>query len=272
MEPTNKIDVLDFVRFAVSHAKKTGYSGEIYGNPGEDPWQYLYGTLGQKATEHIIEAKWLSYYSKHGWTREAYDKITQPWLDKETIVTDCNGLLDCFMHEDHNANQTFKTCTQRGLIAAISRPFIVGEAVFNGTDAVKSHIGWVCGFQKDGTPLVVEARGLKYGVVITSMAKREWKYRGLMTDRFDYALAPIQPGVVKFEFSRSLKSGMKGDDVCELKKLLITHGYAEGITVGSETFGAKTRMNVKNFQADAGLTIDGIAGRKTIRALGGIFR
>ena len=48
------------------------------------------------------------------------------------------------------------------------------------------HVGWVCGFDEDGEPLVVEARGLYFGVVVTRMGSERWTHRGLMTVKFDY--------------------------------------------------------------------------------------
>ena len=67
---------------------------------------------------------------------------------------------------------------------------------------------------------------------------------------------------------------MKGDDVVELKKLLIGHGYTDGITIdtaSSVSYGGKTRALVKQYQRDTVLTVDGIAGRNTITSLGGIY-
>lgn len=264
----------EFVAWAVGHAKKTNMAkdGYICGNAGADPWVYLYGTNGNKVTQALLELKFRTYYSKHGWTRERYDAITAKWPEEGKIATDCEGLYDAWAHIDVNADHNYRNfCEQKGLISEIDRPYVIGEAVFNGTALKKTHIGWICGFTKNGTPLVVEARGLAYGVVITSMAKREWKYRGLMTKKFSYAESELQPGVITYTFTRTLKYGMNGADVCELKKLLIAHGYDDGITVTNKTFGASTRRMVRAFQMDAGLTVDGKAGRKTIRALGGIY-
>ena len=73
-------------------------------------------------------------------------------------------------------------------------------------------------------------------------------------------------------FTRVLKYGVKGNDVIELKKLLIAKGYGKGLTTNtssSRNFYGSTRIAVKNFQRDNGLTIDGKAGKKTITALGG---
>lgn len=270
-------EVKDFVSWAVGHAKKTGMAkdGYLEGESGLNPWVYLMGTKGNRVTKALLDERFENYYSKHGWTRERYDAITANWCADHRIATDCEGLLDAYLGVDYNADYNYrKLCEQTGLISEIDRPYVIGEAVFNGTASKKTHVGWICGFTKTGTPLVVEARGLAYGVVITSMAKREWKYRGLMTKKFSYAESELQPGVITYTFTRTLKAGMIGDDVVELKRLLIAHGYDEGISVdgkNARSFGAKTRTLVKYFQADAGLTVDGKAGRKTIRALGGIF-
>lgn len=77
-----------------------------------------------------------------------------------------------------------------------------------------------------------------------------------------------------YVFKRLLKYGSFGEDVVELKKLLIAHGYYEGITVDTKTskrFGSSTRKLVKEYQKANGLKVDGIAGKNTITALGGVW-
>ena len=60
---------------------------------------------------------------------------------------------------------------------------------------------------------------------------------------------------------------MKGDDVKNLQKALDHEGYAVGSIDG--IFGTRTRDAVKAFQKIKKLTVDGIAGKNTITALGG---
>ena len=96
-----------------------------------------------------------------------------------------------------------------------------------------------------------------------------------MTKKFSYdGDIPVpEPGV--FVFTRPLRKGDVGDDVIELKKLLIKAGYTKGITVDtkdSKNFGPATKTLVKEYQKDNGLTVDGIAGLKTITSLGGSYR
>ena len=84
----------------------------------------------------------------------------------------------------------------------------------------------------------------------------------------------LLPDEIEFVFRRTLKYGCVGDDVIELKKLLMEAGYSEGVTLNtksSKRFGSATRKLVKKYQKENGLTIDGVAGRKTITSLGGKY-
>lgn len=265
--------VTDFIKFALSHAKPEYEKYLDYPVGDDGVWNYLWGTSGGVCSQSLLDARYKSHYKANGWTRAEYDAVTKNFVG--THVTDCQGLLDAYLKTDTNANGNYLNyCTDKGLIASIDRPYVIGEAVFNGTATKKTHVGWVCGFI-GSDPLVIEARGIKYGVCITRMSKRPWKYRGLMTKKFSYEDIKPQPEQPKkYVFTRNLKYGCKGQDVIELKKLLINHGYRDGITVdtkSSATFGSATKRVVKQYQRDNGLTVDGIAGRKTIRSLGGIY-
>lgn len=83
-----------------------------------------------------------------------------------------------------------------------------------------------------------------------------------------------KPSSEIFIFTRLLKYGCVGEDVIELKKLLIIKGFGVGITINtahSKRFGSSTKKMVKNYQKSVGLITDGIAGPDTIRSLGGIY-
>ena len=79
-----------------------------------------------------------------------------------------------------------------------------------------------------------------------------------------------EPSEEGFKFTRILKYGCKGDDVKELKRLLIEAGYS-GVTMGNPNYKSKTVAVVKRYQKDHGLTVDGKAGPETITSLGGIY-
>ncbi|MBR0537388.1 MAG: spore cortex-lytic enzyme [Clostridia bacterium] len=62
------------------------------------------------------------------------------------------------------------------------------------------------------------------------------------------------------------KYGSRGEEVRQIQKKLKDAGYYTGAVDG--IFGAKTRDAVKAFQRDCGLTVDGVAGPKTLLYLG----
>ena len=73
------------------------------------------------------------------------------------------------------------------------------------------------------------------------------------------------------EYTRNLKKGTSGEDVLFCKQKLLELGfYGEHITtVTKKTFGADTLEAVKRFQAQVGITVDGIIGKETWAALFG---
>ena len=228
-------NVLDFIRWALTHVdSSTVPSGAVLANGtatnvGTEPWHYLYGTVRTKTTPSRINERWENFYSFHGWSREAYDNVTAK-MQPDDYATDCQGLLDAYLSyvqgekTDINADYNYrKWCTGKGKTSEIERPYELGEAVFMANSGGKmKHIGWVCGTDSDGEPLIVEARGLSYGVVVTRLEDRAWTHRGLMTKKFDYK--EDKPMATKFEV---IKPMLKGDGVIEMQKALNANGYTD---------------------------------------------
>lgn len=228
-------NVLDFIRWALTHVNpNTVPSGAILANGtatnvGADPWHYLYGSVRTNTTAARIAERWKNYYSSHGWSREAYDNATAK-MQPDDYATDCQGLLDAYLtyvqgeKTDVNADYNYrKWCTGKGKTSEIERPYELGEAVFMANSGGKMrHVGWICGLDADGDPLVVEARGLNYGVVVTRLEDRPWTHRGLMTKKFDYK--EKEPMATKFEV---IKPMLKGDGVKEMQKALNANGYTD---------------------------------------------
>ena len=228
-------NVLDFIRWALTHVNpNTVPSGAVLvggtaTNVGADPWHYLYGSVRTNTTAARIAERWKNYYSSHGWSREAYDNATAK-MQPDDYATDCQGLLDAYLtyvqgeKTDVNADYNYrKWCTGKGKTSEIERPYELGEAVFMANSGGKmKHIGWVCGTDSDGEPLVIEARGLNYGVVVTRLEDRPWTHRGLMTKKFDYK--EKEPMATKFEV---IKPMLKGDGVKEMQKALNANGYTD---------------------------------------------
>lgn len=71
-------------------------------------------------------------------------------------------------------------------------------------------------------------------------------------------LVPVCLGISRY--------GSSGDEVRQIQKKLKDWGYYDGAVDG--IYGSKTFAAVKNFQSKNGLNADGIAGEKTLSALG----
>ena len=227
-------NILDFIRWALTHVNpNTVPSGAVLANGtatnvGTEPWHYLYGTVKSKTTAARIDERWKNHYSKT-WTREAYDHATAA-MQPDDYATDCQGLLDAYLtyelgeKNDINADYNYrKWCTGKGKTSEVERPYKLGEAVFMANSRGKmSHVGWVCGLDLDGELLVVEARGLSYGVVVTRLEDRAWTHRGLMTKKFDYK--EKEPMATKFEVVSPM---LRGDGITAMQRALNANGYTD---------------------------------------------
>ncbi|MBU9713716.1 peptidoglycan-binding protein [Evansella tamaricis] len=76
----------------------------------------------------------------------------------------------------------------------------------------------------------------------------------------------VQQTSATSQFSRTLREGMRGDDVVALQEALRQRGHFTHHT-STGFFGTITRDAVRSFQRSAGITVDGIAGPQTFRAL-----
>lgn len=162
---------------------------------------------------------------------------------------------------DTNANGLFNRCLNK---SEDFTTIVPGEAVW-----LEGHIGLYV-----GDNLVVECTtsfdnkvlisGLKNIAEVEGYPNRKWKKHGFLP-YLDYeGLLPNQeaPVEVKYELGdRTLKKGMKGEDVVELQKGLINLGYNLGSSGHDGDFGPATEKAVKEFQKNNGLESDGIFGK-----------
>ena len=103
-----------------------------------------------------------------------------------------------------------------------------------------THVGFVCGFL-DGEPLAVEARGIRWGVVVTRFSERPWTHRGLVTGRLSYDDEYRDEPIVL-----SIKKPMiQGEMVLDLQKALNALGYYCGPADGK--CGKLTMMGLRAF-------------------------
>ena len=65
---------------------------------------------------------------------------------------------------------------------------------------------------------------------------------------------------------------MRGADIINVQKALITNGCSVGATGADGVFGRNSDTAVRAFQRSKGLEADGIVGKKTCIALGGTWK
>lgn len=240
-------NAMDFISFALSHAKYESVPEKARlpidrEECGTEPWEYLYGTTGVVCTNALLDERFEHFYSKKGWSREAFDVATENWTSLRRRVTDCQGLLDAFLGTDVTANYCYSAwCTERGAVNEVERPYEIGEALFyrNGEGRM-THVGFVCGFL-DGEPLTVEARGIRFGVVVTRFSERPWTHRGLVTMKLSYDGDNRDEQVVL-----SVKRPMiQGEHIERLQRALNALGYYCGTPDGK--CGRLTMNGVREF-------------------------
>ncbi len=147
---------------------------------------YVYGTSGHTCTIEVLQAKERQYgrsmgngyYHRNG----DYSKgACARWLGK--WVADCSGLIKATRRQlnggwkDVSAQGTYDQCpvSARGVIGTMPR--VPGCTVYIW-DRARGRMGHVGMYVGNGQ--VVEARGVKYGVVTTKLAGRTWTHWGLL--------------------------------------------------------------------------------------------
>ena len=237
----------DFIVFALSHAKREtipeGAELPVDADEcGREPWEYLYGTTGNRVSKSLLDERYEHFYKNKGWTREAYDLVTESWPTLKRRATDCQGLLDAFLGTDVTANYCYGAwCTDRGTVNEVARPFSIGEALFfRNSEGRMSHVGFVCGFL-NGEPLAVEARGIRFGVCVTRFSERPWTHRGLVTRMLSYDTEHRDEPVVL-----SVRTPMiQGEHIEHLQRALNALGYYCGLPDGK--CGKLTMSGVREF-------------------------
>ena len=233
--------VSDFIKWALTHVKLSSIpENALLPIPrrscGTEPWNYLFGSVRVRTDRDTLNRYFENHY-KNQMTRERYDALTADWKE-DGFATDCQGLLDAWLTyekrepTDINADMNYRLwCADKGRIDEVGRAWRIGEAVFRANAAGRmTHIGWICGFLPEGEPLVIEARDIAYGVVVTRLSRRDFTHRGLMTAKFDYNAAPDEPQEEKPMEPIVLKRTspmMQGDGVRLMQQALNALGYTD---------------------------------------------
>ena len=202
----------DFIEFALSHANPDTVSkGDIPAFAvGDDKiWCYIMGTTGQVVTKDLLRRRWDEHYSRiASWVRfgeENFYALFDDYMGSRAV--DCQGLLDVFLHTDVNADYCYREwCTEKGTIEDTDRPYVLGEAVFRkGSSGRMTHVGFICGFTENGTPLTVEARSVMRGVGIWPLNERDFTHRGLVSRMLDYENETDEQ--IHYEVTRPMQRG-----------------------------------------------------------------
>lgn len=240
-----------FFHYLMSFVKDYFADGQYYGccaistNPGE----YLFGTTGQIVTEEILNERYDNHYNKK-MSRKQYDAYTNGWVRRKARVFDCQGLLDYFAGDNVTADYCYKNwCTEKGEItdevkAYLATPNALGCAVFEEKDGKKNHVGFIVG-NLNGDPLIVEARGIAYGVCMTRLSEREFTYWGRPSKVIEFPESPIIP--VRCTINSTNNCEANTPRIRALQNLLTACGYA---CVPDGRIGAKTRAAFKAFMDD----------------------
>ncbi len=215
---------------------------------------YVWGAQGQKGDE--ITEEWIR---KRETSKRNADRAIAYWkkqcelgYGEKLRAFDCSG-LGCFFFLRHDLIPHDMTANGlKGQCTGIHREDLrAGDLVFQcKNDGHAYHVGYVIDDGKN----VIEAQGRDLGVRENRL--KGWNYYG-------------RPRFFEEKKSRLLKLKkpmMRGDDVIDLQKALLEHGYSPGKIDG--IFGKRTQKAVRAFQRDAGLKVDGIAGPDTFAKLG----
>lgn len=246
-----KPNIREFLRWAMPHAvtelSLTDADMPVKASQiATDPAHYLLGTIWTKCTPANLLAVYNRKYATT-YTREEFTAMTADW-SKDSYATDCQGLNDAFFRyvwnggdhtTDTNADGCYRDwCGEKGLITD-RKTLPLGAAVFKGSAAKKTHVGFICGFMPDGEPLVLEAQGIRYGVRINLLADRTvFAYYGIMDRRYDYGEEyPAEP--------LEICEGCEGEAYAALQTALNLLGYKDDdgnpLSVDGK-FGRKSRQ------------------------------
>ena len=188
---------------------------------------------------------------------------------------DCSG-LGVFLLQKHDvissdmtANGLMAKCTPISKSKLQKGDFVFRKYTYGSNKGKAYHIGYVV-----DDLYVIEAYGRDKGVIkrkLNTGGSNYWNAFGRLGNYIEVPKAST--AAKKYTFKRLLKKTspiMKGTDVKNLQMLLKAAGMSPG-TIDGE-FGKNTQKAVKLFQKANALKTDGIAGRNTVTALGGVWR
>lgn len=240
---------------------------------------YVWGAQGQGAG--IVNEAWIKKMetsaTNAGRAIALYKKRVAEGFGDRLRAFDCSGLGMAFLQNE--AKVVSSDMSANGMMAKCEiikkEEARRGDWTFKVNSSGKAtHIGYIV----DEALNVIEAKGRDRGVIKSPLSKGGWNRYGrpkYFADEITGAGGTTTPEASGWTVRRLLKRVspyMRGEDVRELQRALIARGYACGRAGADGIFGDNTKAAVRAFQGSARLTVDGIAGRQTVTALGGAWK
>ena len=207
---------------------------------------YMYGNDGKVITEKLIQQKKVQYPKDY-----SDSKIAHLRKSIGKIGYECNSYLTLYLGKERSANG-WRDYGYGGNIETM--PDVVGVSVF-----YEGHTGVYIGNGE-----VLEARGTFYGVVITKLKDRQWKWWRKFSE-IDYG----GESVILQKGSKDLKRGGSCGELVE-----IWQGYLMDLNIKmmannieylkDGSFGTATENGTKKFQNLYGLNETGVVDYLTL--------
>ena len=240
--------------------RKDGY---IMGSKGQNPKKW------SKSSWYFTQYKDRDKYSAKQEAKALY------WRENAERVWDCNGLAEGIYEDFSGLNINTDTegkarfnyarwCSIKGTGNIPTKYRVPGVAIFWGTKSSNiHHVAYLWkpldANKPEGNWYIIEAKGVLDGVVVSKLNSRKPNFWGVMDKYFDYGdmntTVPAPAPTL-----RTLKKGMKGDDVELMQDQLMGLGYDMGSYGSDGDFGSTTLKAVKLFQKNEKLTADGHYG------------
>lgn len=239
---------------------------------------YVWGGQGQALAD--IDENWIRKYEQ---SADYANRAIKMWKARKGIegarAFDCSGLV-CWLMSMVGAVQKGFDTTAEGLMGYCKRlsrgELKAGDLVFKKNSRGRIfHVGVVV----DDALSVVEAAGRDLGVVKRPISANGWNCYGRLSfiekEIGKVNVPTTSSKSLNWELSRHVKYKspmMRGADIINIQKALITNGCSVGATGADGVFGRNSDTAVRAFQRSKGLAADGIVGKKTCIALGGTWK
>ena len=233
-------------------------------------WGYLFGARGQYFVDSLYEQFKADALAAGDTNR--YNNVLRAWeLWKYRNVADCSGIIYKAMRENGMTLDRFYTSsvpwtngTKYAITSFANIPNIPGIALWRS-----GHIALLV--DRTAQYSTVEAmsttRGVCRGSFYDTNGNARFTHWGYLEGVTYSGATDPTPEIdwISFHPTRTLQYNDVGDDV-KLMQLALNHANNAGLS-GTGNYRTATKAAVQNFQQSKGLTVDGICGPNTWRAL-----